>query len=453
MDSAYDSKTDKTLLQYENSSGILQGFAIQLAGNPFDLKPDKHVKVDIGGSSKLFDSDDLLRGFVVGEVVGNKFVGHFSATHMTPFTAGDFASILTTLPVDEAYHRFVGLLDDNTDVTGTKFTDRIEVGAGNDTVNALGGDDFVNKWDSGNLNYKGGTGFDTLDFSAADGAYFPYPKTQTLVLDLKTGEGLNPYGGKLKVDSIEKVIGTDEADRIYGSDGADWIETQDYGADLVKARGGNDTVVLWPFANGARLDGGAGKDTLTTAFEFDQNTLDLTDPSKNTGKFENGVIKNFEVFNFSSTSFDSLTLLTFKGTAKSETVTMSGSRTVILDLGNGDNRAQGGGGDDTITAGSGKDRLNGGAGDDFLTGGGASDLFVFSLGFGHDVIRDFDTSGKDHDRIDLSAIADIKNWTDLKAHHLTSIDGNATIETPDDDTIVLTSVKVKNLDENDFVFG
>jgi Ca2+-binding RTX toxin-like protein len=165
------------------------------------------------------------------------------------------------------------------------------------------------------------------------------------------------------------------------------------------------------------------------------------------------VIKNFEVFNFSSTSFDPLTLLTFKGTAKSEAVTMSGARTVILDLGNGDNKAQGGSGDDTITAGSGKDQLNGGGGDDFLTGGGASDLFVFSPAFGHDVIKDFVANGRDHDKIDLSAITDIKSWADLSAHHLSNVDGNATIETVDSDTIVLTGVKVKNLDASDFIFG
>lgn len=442
-----------TILQYEDSSGIMQDFALQLSGNPFDLKPGKPVHVDVGGDSDIFDNDVLLHGFAYGEMVGKKFVANLSATHMTPFKAGDLIDILTTVPIDEAYRRLVGLLDDKTTVTGTQFTDRIEVGAGNDTVNALGGDDFVNKWDAGDLDYNGGAGFDTLNFGTAWGDYFVTPKTQTLILDLKTGTGQSPYGGTLKVDSVEKIIGTDAADKIYGSDKAEWIETQDYGADIVKARGGNDTVVLWPFAVGDRLDGGGGKDTLQTAFEYQENTLDLTDPSKNTGKFEGGSIKNFEVFNFSSTSFDSTCFLTFRAGAGSETVTVSGNRVAILYLGDGDNKATDGNGDDTITAGTGKDRLNGGGGDDFITGGGNADVFVFSLNHGHDVIKDFDPSGKTHDRIDLSAITDIANWNDLKQHHLSSVDGNAEIETGGDGSIILTGIKTGKLEEGDFVFA
>lgn len=449
----YLAGSNTTILQYEGDSGLLKGCAFQLAGNPYDLQSGKTVRVPVGGDTSALDSDVVLTSYVFGAMSGKKFDGNYDAARMTPFTAGEFVDILTTLPTDEAYHRFVGLFDDNTKVTGTKFDDRIEVGAGNDVVHGNGGNDIVWKWSPGNLVYDGGDGYDVLNFGTDDGAYFPNPNTQGLVIDLKTGIGTNPWGGTLKLTSVEKVIGTDGADKIYGSNKADWIETQDYGADIVKGRGGNDTVVLWPFAVGDKLDGGAGRDTLNTAFEYQENTLDLTDPSNNTGKFEGGSIKNFEVFNFSSTSFDPTTLLTFRAGAGSETVTMSGNATVILYMGDGNNKATGGGGNDTIVAGSGKDRLDGGAGDDYLTGGGASDTFVFRLNHGHDVIKDFHPSGKDHDRIDLSAITDITGWADLKQHHLDSVDGNAEIVTGEDSTIILTSVKLKNLAEGDFIFA
>lgn len=450
----YLKSTDTTTLQYEDASGhLLLGCAFQLAGNPYGLKSGKTVHAQVGGDIGALDSDVVLRGYVFGAMEGKTFDGNYDATRMKAFTAGEFLDILTTLPTDEAYRRFVGLFDDDTQVTGTKFNDRIEVGAGNDTVHGNGGDDIVWKWSPGNLVYDGGDGYDVLNFGTDNGAYFPNTPTQGLVIDLKSGTGANPWGGTLKLKSVEKIIGTDAADKIYGSDKADWIETQDYGADLVKARGGNDTVVLWPFANGARLDGGAGRDTLNTAFEYLENTLDLTDPSKNTGKFENGVIKNFEIFNFSSQSFDAGTTLTFKAGAGNETVTVSGQRSTTLDLGNGKNVAKGGSGQDTIIAGSGKDRLDGGGGDDFLTGGGNADLFVFGPGHGRDVIEDFTAAGKNHDKIDLRAIADVKNWTDLKHHHLSNVDGNATIDTSDQSAIVLDGVKANALHEGDFIFA
>ena len=52
----------------------------------------------------------------------------------------------------------VALLDDNTTVTGTSASEGIEVGAGNDIVNAGDGDDTVYKWKSGNLTFNGGAG-------------------------------------------------------------------------------------------------------------------------------------------------------------------------------------------------------------------------------------------------------------------------------------------------------
>lgn len=454
----YDANKDETFLNFITEDGDVTSCQFVIGGNPYHLAPGERKTFPVEPHSPANPIDlaaaAMLTGFTFGEVDSDGvFHPLYVAQQLKSFSASDFIEILTTLPIEQSYQRFVGLLDGNTEVTGTKFTDHIETGTGNDIVNALGGNDFVNEWNAGNLDYRGGGGFDTLDFSAAVGIYFPIAKTQTLIVDLKTGAGQNPYGGTLTVDSVEKVIGTDAADKIYGSEKADWIETQDYGADLVKARGGNDTVVLWPFANGAKLDGGGGKDTLQTQFEFGENTLDLTDPSKNTGKFENGAIENFEVFNFGTFSFDPLTTLTFRAGAGSETVTVSGSRNVILDMGNGNNRAQGGSGNDLISAGNGKDRIEGGAGGDTLAGGGNVDLFLFKDGHGNDIITDFDAAGGDHDTIDLSGVTSITGWNDLRAHHLTSVNGNATIETSAGDSITLTDVRLKNLDAGDFILA
>lgn len=452
----FDGKT--TVMAFAKDDGILSGCAFRASGNPYSLNKDQEKSYEIGspvGAAQLYAMEAAaITKFDYGKIDGNgDFQPHYTASKLNPISAIDFLNIFTTLPIDESYHRFVALFDDDTTVKGTKYADIIETGAGNDKVNARGGNDIVHKWDSGDLKYSGGDGFDAISFGTSFGSYFVNPKVQQLVIDLKTGTGDNPYGGKLKVDSVEKVIGTDEADRIFGDNKRNWIETQDYGADIVKARGGNDTVVLWPFAFGAVLDGGKGKDTLKTAFEYLDNTLDLTDPSNNTGKFENGSIRNFEVFKFSSTSFDPTTILRFKAGDGSETVTVDGRRSAILDLGDGNNKVRGGLGNDTIVTGKGKDRIEGGGGDDFMTGGGGTDRFVFKNFHGHDVIRDFAVAGTKHDIVDLSGVAGIDSWNDLRKNHLTSVDGNAAIETSDDDLIILTGVAMNKLKADHFDFG
>lgn len=68
---------------------------------------------------------------------------------------------------------------------------------------------------------------------------------------------------------------------------------------------------------------------------------------------------------------------------------------VTLQGGSGNDLLNGTSGNDTISGGRGSDTLVGGAGNDVLTGGKGADNFVFSPGFGHDVITDY-RSFSDH---------------------------------------------------------
>jgi Ca2+-binding RTX toxin-like protein len=70
--------------------------------------------------------------------------------------------------------------------------------------------------------------------------------------------------------------------------------------------------------------------------------------------------------------------------------------------GAGDNILKGLGGADELTGLDGADTLIGGAGADTLTGGTGVDKFVFAVGDGKDVIKDFGAGGE-HDAIDVSA--------------------------------------------------
>ena len=95
----------------------------------------------------------------------------------------------------------------------------------------------------------------------------------------------------------------------------------------------------------------------------------------------------------------------------------------LLRGGSGDDILKGNGGNDQLSAGSGNDVLNGGDGRDILegwsdndrlTGGSGADTFIFHSGDGKDVITDFETSGKNHDLIDLSSIALFSSFKDIR---------------------------------------
>ncbi|MEO0771715.1 MAG: calcium-binding protein [Pseudomonadota bacterium] len=98
----------------------------------------------------------------------------------------------------------------------------------------------------------------------------------------------------------------------------------------------------------------------------------------------------------------------------------------------------------------GNDTLIGGAGDDILVGGAGSDLFIFIDGFDNDVIVDFNALD-DGEKIDLSAVTAITDFTDLIENHLSLIDGVATI-TDGAHTIALTALAITDLGADDFIF-
>jgi Ca2+-binding RTX toxin-like protein len=109
-------------------------------------------------------------------------------------------------------------------------------------------------------------------------------------------------------------------------------------------------------------------------------------------------------------------------------------------------------GRDTLSGKDGKDRLTGGLGDDVLTGGRHSDRFVFRTGDGRDTINDFDAVGKTHDILDLSGLASIESFKDLKKNHLDQDGKHLVIEGLDGDEIVLRNIKVNDLDVGDCLF-
>jgi len=117
-------------------------------------------------------------------------------------------------------------------------------GTGNDVVyGSYTADRFVEGDASGNDTYVGGTGSDTMDYSAIT--------TGGVTVDLSVGFDLQDTGaaGTDIIVEIDNVVGTAQGDTIRGQGGANRLEGGG-GDDTIHASGGTDF-----------LDGGAGTDT------------------------------------------------------------------------------------------------------------------------------------------------------------------------------------------------
>lgn len=269
------------------------------------------------------------------------------------------------------YDQMIALLADATAVTGSAVNDWIDTGAGDDTVDAGGGNDRVSKFLAGDLDYDGGDGSDTLNLGAENGLIYPTPYIAKLVVNLTTGTGISPYGGRFTLTDVENIIGTGTADRLTGN-GADNTFGDgmfDRGADLIAGRGGDDTVKMSIQESGVSADGGAGSDTIwisTYGGQAGNNILDFENAAANTGVFARNTFTGFENVTFYEREPE--VALEFHGN-------------------NGRNQAVGGEGDDLLDGRGGADILWGGLGDDTFLVESAGDLAYEYYDQGNDTVR------------------------------------------------------------------
>ena len=242
----------------------------------------------------------------------------------------------------------------------------------------------------------------------------------------------------------DTLVGSNGANLLQGGGGDDTIFAL-AGDDTVEGGAGNDT--LYGQAGTNLLQGGAGNDTLISG-----TGADAMDGGSGTGDTVSYAISGTGVgarldgiVGWGGASGDTIqNVENLIGTAYKDTLVGS----------NGANLLQGGGGDDTIFALAGDDTLEGGAGDDILYGQGGNDRFIFSDGFGNDVIMDF-RANNDLEKIDLSAVSAITDWADLTNPgnpHMTQVGTDVVIDDFAGNTITLEGVNLADMDEADFVF-
>ena len=157
-------------------------------------------------------------------------------------------------------------------LTGTALADIICTGGGNDTVNALGGDDIVIAEIGGEVTVDLGSGDDTFDGSDATKATVNGGDGDDEIIGsvgndtLSGGTGVDAISGGLGDDIINGGSGNDELDgdsghdTITGDAGDDIIDGGD-GGDTLSGSGGDDSIVGGP--GGDVLSGDDGSDTLT----------------------------------------------------------------------------------------------------------------------------------------------------------------------------------------------
>ncbi|WP_428425126.1 calcium-binding protein [Pararhizobium sp.] len=247
-------------------------------------------------------------------------------------------------------------------VNGGTGKDYLDGGAGNDELTGAEDNDVL----------IGGAGADKLDGGAGTDTA-SYVSAKAGVTASLGNAAINT--GDAKGDtylSIEWLVGSSYADKLYGNNGA----------NLLAGGAGND--ILDGGAGTDRLDGGAGTDTASYASAKAGVTASLANAAINTGDAKGDTYVSIEQ--------------------------LAGSNYADKLYGNsGANLLAGGAGNDVLNGGAGNDVLYGGVGADYLVGGAGADTFAFKAlsdttvaAGGRDTIFDF--SGTGGDRIDLSAI-------------------------------------------------
>lgn len=279
---------------------------------------------------------------------------------------------------------------------GNNLDNTLAAGVGNDTLNGLGGVDWL-YGDAGNDSLDGGSETDALWGGTGN----------DILVGGEGGDGLQGetgndslYGG----NGVDWLFGGDNDDRLEGGGDTDALFGE-FGNDLMYGDGGNDNLDGGYGADA--LYGGQGVDWLYGSFDndslfggtetdalFGQEGNDLLDGGDGGDNLDGGL------------GDDSLT----GGTGNDWLYGQEGQDT--LNGGDNDDVLWGGANNDTLTGGAGGDHLDGGDGDDRLTGGTGRDVYHGGAGVDHfeiisadaeDLFLDF-TTGVDRVVLDRAGL-------------------------------------------------
>lgn len=273
-----------------------------------------------------------------------------------------------------------------TSVEGNASPNTLRGTAGSDTYNGRGGADRLFA-STGNDTYNGGIGSDTVDFSG-------FGTGVTIDLNI-VGPQAVASGKSDSFDSIERLTGSDQDDRLAGNAAVNVLEggsgddrLNGYeGGDTLRGGAGNDTYVRDDA--GDVIEDTSGYDTVATLIGYTIGTgIERVVVRTNSGVT---IIGNGEANRVDGDVGND----TISGLGAADTL-VGGGGLDTLDGGDAADVLLGGADADTLTGGSGADRLDGGVGADTLRGGlGDDDYYVDDAGDvtdetggnGYDIVR------------------------------------------------------------------
>ena len=238
--------------------------------------------------------------------------------------------------------------------------------AGNDTIDGGFGNDLL-RGGAGADALIGGAGVDIADYAASGAG---------IVVDLAAGTGAGGDAQGDTLQSIENLVGSAFADKLFG----------DGGANALSGGAGNDE--LYGGAGADVLDGGSGKDTAGYFSSGAAVTVDLAAGTGSGGDAQGDVLSNIE--NLGGSVFNDI---------------LTGNAGInAINGGGGNDSISGAAGSDTLYGGNGNDQIDGGADGDALSGAAGTD--TLAGGAGNDAIN----GGADADAINGGAGIDIADY-------------------------------------------
>ncbi|MBX2856885.1 MAG: hypothetical protein KTR21_18000 [Rhodobacteraceae bacterium] len=307
--------------------------------------------------------------------------------------------------------------------------DNLLGGEGDDALNGGAGDDILTG-DAGADALIGGEGYDIADFSIESGS-------GGLAINMNSGRVRDTHGGQDSFTSIEGVIGTNNADVIFGNGAGNELRGLD-GADSLNGKAGDDSIFGGEGAD--RVVGGAGDDDLQGGGGDDVIGGRIGDDVIDAGAGDDSVVGQLgddEILGGAGND-------TLNGGSGVDILSGQDGDDVLLGRAGADTLT-GGSGDDALNGGTGADVLNGGLGDDQLIGGADGDLFVFDqTSFGADELVRF-ASGSDVIQISKAVAA---NFTDLT---LSETDDGVLVEFGGG-SVLIADRTLDQIAESDFMF-
>ena len=237
---------------------------------------------------------------------------------------------------------------------------------------------------NGRTTINGGKGTDTL-----------YLTEGGLKADLDGISDFGKFGGRVELNGVENVVGSDGDDTIFGDDRDNKL-VGGLGDDTIEGGVGNDTITGGAGTNNLSggggsdtISGGSGKDTIDGGTGNDDIKAGGGDDTIE-GDAGNDTIDGGAGNDKISGGEGADDII---GGAGNDNIS-GGSGNDTIDAGSGNDTVNGGDGDDEIDGGSGNDKISGGKGDDTLNGDGGND--TIDGGAGDDEID----GGSGNDTID-----------------------------------------------------